>query len=329
MLMKNYWIKTFRRLVAASVVAGSTALSSAACYAAVALDTASDPVYADGWQAGDNGGFGFTPWNWDAGYIYAGTNYTYNTPAFAQIDDGLQGGTHFSNPHNSIGRSWAMGNSMADDGAIHIGRGFDLDIGQTLRVVFDNPTRRVFFKGYFIRLNGDTGGTNGNICNQGYGCSHPTFPDGYPVPKNNLATFEYGTAGEWSLEDNVSTSLGVFDTDTSASGAVYTVSRLTTNQYIVKLDSLGGGNDFGPQQRLLMSGPEEVDWIEFVFFLANADTGQGFSDETPTLAEPQTDLYIRSMEIFDGIVPEPGTATMLVLAAGTLLGVAGRRRRED
>src|ERR1700742_1081312 len=100
--MKNYWINTFRRLTAACVVAGSAALSSASCYAAVALDNASDPVYADGWQAGDNGGSGFTAWNWDGGYIFGGVNYTYNSPLYAQIDDGLQGGTQFSNPHNSI-----------------------------------------------------------------------------------------------------------------------------------------------------------------------------------------------------------------------------------
>ena len=199
--MKNSWTKTFRRLAAACTVAGSTALSSATCYAAAAFDNASDPVYADGWQAGDNGGSGFTPWNFDAGYIFSGTNYTYATPLFAQIDDGLQGGTQFSNPHNAIGRSWAIGAShQANEGSIHIGRGFSLGIGQTLKVVFDNPTHAVFFKGYFIRLNGGTGGTNGNICNMGYGCSHPNFPDGYPVAKNNLSRFEYFNNGRMGFE---------------------------------------------------------------------------------------------------------------------------------
>src|SRR5262247_1048900 len=98
MLMKNYWSKTFRQLAATCMVAGSTAFTSAACYAAAAMDNASDPVYADGWQAGDNGGSGFTPWNFDAGYIFNGTNYTYASPLYAQIDDGMQSGSQFSNP---------------------------------------------------------------------------------------------------------------------------------------------------------------------------------------------------------------------------------------
>ena len=56
-------------------------LASAAAYAGNAFDNASDPVYADGWQAGDNGGFGFTAWDFstDPG-----------PSSFHAIDDGLQ-----------------------------------------------------------------------------------------------------------------------------------------------------------------------------------------------------------------------------------------------
>jgi hypothetical protein len=330
--MKNSWTKTFRRLAAACAVAGSTALSSAACYAAAAMDSASDPVYADGWQAGDNGGTGFTPWNFDAGYIFAGTNYTYASPLYAQIDDGLQGGTQFSNPHNAIGRSWAIGAShQANEGSIHIGRGFTpLGIGQTLKVVFDNPTESPFFKGYFVRLNGGTGGTNGNICNLGYGCSHPNFPDGYPVGKNNLSRFEYFNFGEWNLYDGgPSPDVNVFDTDTSAAGAIYKVTRTGADSYDVSLDSIGPGADFSASRTFDNAGVP-VDWIEFVFFNADdrvdADPNDdvGFSDLTPTLAEPGTDLYIRSIMI----VPEPGTAALLLLGAGGIL-LARARRRTD
>src|SRR5690348_2269349 len=107
--MKNFWTKTFRRLAAGAIIAGATAFSSAMCYAAqLAFDSASDPAYADGWQAGDNGGFGFTPWNFDASYTYQGTVYAYAHAGFKAIDNGLQSGTQFSNPFNNIG-SPAMG----------------------------------------------------------------------------------------------------------------------------------------------------------------------------------------------------------------------------
>src|SRR6185295_13678125 len=179
--MKNFWSKTFRRLAAGAIVAGATALSSAAAYAASAFDSANDPVYADGWQGdthdgvgnllttGDNGGFGFTKWNFDGSYwwYYNGVFYMYN-PGLTKIDDGLQAGTQFSNPFNNIGKAW--------DSAIYqygtrqngspllsfpnLGRGLasPLGVGETLSITIDNPTERLYYKGFQIRLNGNTGG---------------------------------------------------------------------------------------------------------------------------------------------------------------------------
>jgi hypothetical protein len=195
-----------------------------------------------------------------------------------------------------------------------------------LKVVFDNPTTSPFYKGYFIRLNGGTGGTNGNICNLGYGCSHPNFPDGYPVGKNNLSRFEYFNFGEWGLDDeDQSPDMNVFDTDTSAQGAIYKVTRTGEDMYNVSLDSIGPGADFSTSRTFDNAGVP-VDWIEFVFFNANADNDVGFSDLTPTLAEPGTDLYIRSIMI----VPEPGTATLLLLGTcGALLTMVHRRADES
>src|SRR5262245_61232133 len=134
--MRCFWTQTFRtlrRLVAITFVGGSIALSRAMCYAQVAFDTASDPVYADGWQgvthnqsgaqltAGDNGGFGFTPWNFDGAYVLSGTHFMYQHPGFHVIDNGLRAGTHYSNPFNNIGKAWAIGITPSDDGAPHIG----------------------------------------------------------------------------------------------------------------------------------------------------------------------------------------------------------------
>src|SRR5262245_5069369 len=224
--MKNTWRHYLRRIAAVSCATVASAWSSAICYAAqLALDTADDPVYDvahGGWQAGDNGGFGFTPWNFDAGYFFNNTLYAYAHPGFHAIDDGLKSGTHYSNPFNNIGRAWAMGSPSDSDGAPRYGRGFPaLQIGQTLSVVVDNPTRRQFFKGYFIRLNGGTGGVNGNICNLGYAAS----PGGTPVLKTQLTRFEYFSYGQWQLNDAASTNTGVFDTGTAAAGAVFQVTR--------------------------------------------------------------------------------------------------------
>jgi hypothetical protein len=231
------------------------------------------------------------------------------------IDDGLQGGTQFSNPFNSIGRARTLGTTPNDDGAPHVGRGFaPLGIGQTLEVVIDNPTARQFYKGYFVRLNGGTGGVNGNIANQGFPAS---FPLGTPVPKMQFSTFEYFTNGEWSVNDAANTSTGVFDTDTAAAGALLSVTRTGADTYDVKMDSLGGGTDFMGVGRTFQNAGAPVDWIEFVFFNPISDTGM------PPMTS--TDFYISSMRI----VPEPGSGALLVLgAAGALLGAVGVRLRK-
>jgi hypothetical protein len=301
--MRNTWRNLFRRLAAASAVFVATAWSSAMCYATRAYDDASDPVYADGWQgrvvdaqgtaivpSGDNGGFGFGEWNFTSLLTFGGFRYDYANTDFHAIDDGLQAGTHYSNPHNSIGRAWALGSSPTSAGVPRAGRSFTLGIGETLKVVFDNPTRRQFFKGYQINLNGGTGADR-NICYDGVEC----VAGSGAVRKAGLTTFEYDTMGEWGLHDSADTDIGVFDTDTSAAGAVFTVERTGAETYIANLVSMGGA-DFGPEVRTFESAGVDVNWIEFTFF-------NGQTDTTPTLSERGTDLYIRSMEIFGGAPP--------------------------
>jgi hypothetical protein len=129
--------------------------------------------------------------------------------------------------------------------------------------------------------------------------------------------FEYFTNGEWKVDDAASTSTGVFDTDTAVAGALLQVTRTGTETYDLLVNSFGPGADYSASRTFQNAGPP-VDWIEFVFFNPGSDTGT-----PPTTA---TDLYIRSMEI----IPEPGSVTLLVLGAGTLLAMAGsRQRRQD
>jgi hypothetical protein len=295
--MKNSWTQTFRRLAAVSVVAGSTAFSSAMCYAQIAFDNASDPVYNNGWQAGDNGGFGFGPWNFDG---------TYDSPVQQTIDS--------ASPFNQLGTAWTLFNPLGpipgpepppDEGTdiARAGRGFaPLQVGQTLRMVIDNPTQRNFFRGYIIKLN--TGGEN--ICYGNVGCTTM----GPNATRLSIGTFEYFTDGKWFP----AFSPDVFDTDTDA-GVQIDVSLTSPDSYVAKMTPLDN-----PGQSFVASGALEetgaINWVQFEMFN---------TDSNPNAA---TDFYIRSVSI---VIPEPATAfLMLVGAAGTLVGMArgSLRKRE-
>jgi len=134
---------------------------------------------------------------------------------FHAIDDGARSGTHYSN--RSI-TSAGVGHWDCSWSHQRAARGpwiCPLEIGQSLKVTFDNPTKRQFFKGYFVRINGGTGGTGGNICYGGAPCTVGQTPK----EKVSWSRFEYFTYGQWQLNDNAGgRSTGVFDTDTAAAG---------------------------------------------------------------------------------------------------------------
>jgi hypothetical protein len=254
---------------------GATAWSSALCYAQIAADNASDPVYADGWQAGDNGGTGFTPWNFDTDFLPEG-----GEPQHSINSD---------SPFNDVGTAWTL-NNVIDDVA-RAGRGFaPLEVGQTLSVVIDNPTDRRFFRGYFVRLNGGTGGMNGNICYNNTACTEGALP----VPKLNIRTFEYFTNGLWQVFDaDGGHDTTLFDSDMDDPGMI------VGTDMGMQIDVTVTGDDTydltmtpldNPEAAFMLSGTFEnpevpVDWIEFTFF--NTATDPGFA----------TDFYIRSLEI--------------------------------
>jgi hypothetical protein len=177
------------------------------------------------------------------------------------------------------------------------GRGFSLPVGDTLKVVFDNPTARKFYNGYQINLRGGSGGVDGNFCYGGTVC----VAGSGSMPKTGIGTFDYFSYGGWTLNDASTPApppnypqnalIPIFDTDTAAAGAVFTVKRTGAETYETTLDSLDPTKaDFGPVSRTFQSPGAEIDWIEFTFFNPTTDL-------TPTLAEPGTDFFIRSMEI--------------------------------
>ncbi len=304
--MKNTWRHFFRRLAAMSAISVATAWSSAMCYAVqLAYDTAADPVYADGWHGtttnnstgvqettGDNGGFGFEPWNFD-------TDWLFNPDPI----DGIQA-IDSSSAFNQIGTSWRMATPVPVSGVSGLpraGRGFaPLQVGQTIRVVFDNPTEEAFFKGYFIRFNsrdGEAGG--GNICYDfpGYStaCSAASaVPIGAtPTPKLVVQRFEYFDDGQWVIINGAnpeSHPIPLFDLDTAAAGAQLDLTLTGPDTYQLTIDPFGPAATHTETGTLQTPG-EPIDWIEFTFF------------NTPTNASAATDLYIKSIEILGAAPP--------------------------
>jgi hypothetical protein len=294
--MKNYWIKTLRRLAAASIVVGASAFSSAMTYAAtMAFDTATDAAYDDGWQAGDNGGFGFGAWDFSG---------TYNTPVGQTMDI-------FSHP-NDLGRAWTLFNA---DGPPGPGTGSDiaqagraipggLKPGDTIHVVVDNPTERRFFRGYTVRFN--TGGGN-------------TVFMGAPQSRMAVGTFEYGTNGQW-----YATGTGgdptLFDVDTNH-GMRIDFTLTGVNTFNLKMTPLNNPA-IAFQKSGTLDGPlgSTIDWVEVELYNTDSDYYP-----THTITGGETDFYISNMWIT--VIPEPSTFTMLAMAGMGLAG-AGNFRRE-
>jgi hypothetical protein len=318
--MKNSWTKTFRRLAAGAVIAGSTAMSSAMCHAQQAYDAATDPVYDIGpnlWDEGDNGGYGFGPWSFDG---------TYDTldPGGEKMDNGLQLGTQASSQHNNLGEAWTLYNPLGptpgpepNDGTdiARVGRnlgGDFLRVGQTLSVTVDNPTQRNFFRGWTVKLL--SGGANS--CYMGDNCSTPLYDPGSIQTKLGVGTFEYFTYGDW-YDGNGNSPLKDVDTN---DGITISVTRTGRQNGIVTMAS--PGNPIHTETVNFQGSRGTVDWIMIEYYGTDSDT-------YPTLMTPrgETDFYISEMSLSS--IPEPGTIGLLVLGAGTLLGVTNLRRKRD
>jgi hypothetical protein len=304
--MKTSWRPFFHRMASVLVVGGATAWSSAMCFAVqLAYDSASDPVYNDGWQGevtnltptvgpGDNGGFGFTPWNFD--------NDIYTVPVIGiRSMDGPPTAAdpqRTQSPFNHVGTAWRLGLKYNETGQsswkdiVRAGRGLasPLQVGQTLSVVIDPPSVSQFFDIETIRFN--TGGAN--ACPGCTGAAQARF---------NVQMFNWteppNLYGQWDVND-VATPLFLVD---KAPGPGFPQGAAGTNEgmridftltapeaFALILTPLDNpAKAYVTTGALLNPGAGAIDWIEFQHY--------GRPTPEPDRNEFDTDFFIRSLEV--------------------------------
>jgi hypothetical protein len=300
--MKSSWKATFRRLAAGCIISAGMAWSSAISYAVtLANDSASDPTYASGWAAGQNGGTGFTAWAFESGYFWPYSNGGTNTffpydESLHTIDNGLQAGSQFSNPFNNVGRSWTAATIHYADDQIgnpklslpRAGRGFPaLQQGQTFSVTIDNPTERKYFKGYSISLNGNTNGQHGNICYGNRPCYYvpdPAHPGQYiagaqPKPEIKIQVFNFSNCysgmcspsdprAKWAIsgDGGVTVQSTVTDLDSAAGGMRVDITRTTATDFSVTLTPLANPGAAFTTTGTFDNATFPIDWFQFESF---------------------------------------------------------------
>ncbi|MGH8023746.1 MAG: hypothetical protein ACRED1_09205, partial [Limisphaerales bacterium] len=126
-----------QKVTAVSAVAGATTLLAGAASAQnfIAADNAASAVYAAGWSAGENGGYGFGAWSFDG--TSGGSGQEMSSAA-------------------AIGTSWTLFNTSSTSGISVVGRSIaepgGLQPGQTFETVIQNPTPYTFYRGFDVLL---------------------------------------------------------------------------------------------------------------------------------------------------------------------------------
>ena len=184
------------RAAIACAVSGATAMLTGICSGQIAHDGATDPAYAGGWAAGQNGGSGFGAWSFNGTVA----------PTTGNPNPGAQQTISSSSP---IGTSWTLfnlGSAPASSGLSDVGRSITepggLQSGQTFETVIDNPTAYNFFGGFDILF---TGGTDNNLAGDNtaairvgvfnYGGSSWGINDGNGGTTSPLSSATTGVAG--------------------------------------------------------------------------------------------------------------------------------------
>jgi hypothetical protein len=244
----------------ACALSGATALMTDVCSGQIAADFATNPTYASGWSAGQNGGFGFGAWSF---------NGTDPTPAGT-----YQGMTSSS----SIGTSWTLFTHDPNTGLANAGRAIfgGLGTGETFETVIQNPTTFNFFRGFDILF---TSGPDNSA-------------PGDNTAALRLSVFNYFN-NDWNINDAApGIDTGLSGTTTGAAGMRLDLLLTSATTYKVTLTPLNGAPAY--TQTGTLAGP--ISWVDYRLWNGASggpsDTANNFEISSMTIVPEPSSLAL-------------------------------------
>ncbi len=253
----------------------------------IASDSASDPAYSDGWQGlngfvaaetgMDNGGFGFLPWDFEAGEGFWEPGHSpYDEPHF--IDEGPSSFNNLGAPAFAL----TNGNVPLFGYTTIATRPFaqPLMVGDRFSVDIDNPVMRKLAEfdsaGFIVSLR-----TAGDAERFGF-----------------YATQDFNN-DEWTITDNRGdeTASGLTD-EAGSSGFNFTFKLTGEEAYRLTITPRSGGAPLIFEGMLAGSGRGEIRRIQFLTF------GNGSGDGR-TMATGEREFYFNNLRVESSGAPGP------------------------
>ncbi len=264
----------------------------------VAADYATNAAYADGWQEGDNGGFGFAPWS------MAGTG-----------GSSIQWGMDSSSPFNQLGTAWRLFNPVSTDLAKATRPlASPLQVGQVLTIVFDNPPVIRNYHGFTVGLL--SGGTERMAVWQYWWYQWTPGSGGNPF-------------GLWQITSSPTNLTTLYATNTSQ-GVRLDFQLTSANDYTLTMTPLDH-----PELVYTNSGPLEnsgaIDQVQFVYYnqISDPESPTDFYISRITITDalpvaPEITRHPTSKVLYPG-----RTAAFEVQALGTQLAYRWTKNGAD
>jgi hypothetical protein len=254
--MRSHFVTSSAAMACA--LSGATAMMTNVCSAQVAADYATNPTYAGGWAAGQNGGFGFGAWSF---------NGTDPTPA------GVYQGMTSSSP---IGTAWTLFTHDNHTGLANAGRAINggLQVGQTFETVINNPTAFHFYRGFDLLF---TSGPDNSL-------------PGDNAAALRLSVFNY-SASNWSINDTGSANTGLSSVTTGAAGMKLDLLLTSSTAYSLTLTPLNGATPYTHSGTL--AGP--ISYVDFRLWDGASsgpnDTANNFGIGYMTISVPEPSTF--------------------------------------